>query len=167
MTSRTETGKHPNAALIEQLYTSLDRHDYDAMARCYAPDATFRDIAFDLRGAADIRAMWRMIASGDIRAKFDSVQAKDREGGARVIDEYTFGDTGRRVLNVIESHFRFRDGRIIEHRDECDAGAWGKMALGGLAGVLAGRFRFLRSRKARKKLQTFVQQHPERAATGR
>src|SRR5262245_4135003 len=47
-----------NAKLLEQLYNSLGRHDYQAMANCYHPDARFRDIAFDLKGRDQIRAMW-------------------------------------------------------------------------------------------------------------
>lgn len=105
--------------------------------------------------------MWRMVASGDIRVTFERADADDREGSARVVDEYTFHDSGRRVRNVIDSRFRFLNGRILEHRDSCDARAWGEMALGGIQGLLAGRCRFLRSWKARKKLRDFNRKHPQ------
>ena len=147
---------NPNADLLEQLYSSLNRHRHAEMADCYHPEATFHDIAFDLQGKDQIRAMWHMICSGDLRATFEVVHADDGRGMAKVVDEYTFTDTGRRVRNQIESRFRFRDGLIIEHRDSCDARAWAAAALGGFGGFLAGRFRFLRAWKARAKLQRFV-----------
>jgi ketosteroid isomerase-like protein len=148
---------HSDAELLQQLFTSLNRHDYQAMAKCYDLDATFHDIAFDLHGKDQIRAMWQMICSGDIRATFEIVSADDREGVAKVIDEYTFRDTGRKVQNPIESRFRFRDGLIIEQVDSCDPKAWAAAALGGVSGFLAGRLRFLRAWKARGMLKPYLQ----------
>ncbi len=152
---------HANAVLLQRLFNSLDQHDHPAMAGCYHPAATFRDIAFDLRGRKQIHAMWHMICGGDIRATFDLVHADDHSGQVNLVDDYTFSSTGRRVHNVIDSQFRFRDGLIVEHCDFCDARVWSAMALGGASGLLAGRFRFLRSRKAREKLQGFVAKRPE------
>jgi ketosteroid isomerase-like protein len=148
---------HPNKKLLQQLYESLNRHDAKAMAECYHSDATFQDIAFDLHGKNQIRAMWQMICSGDISATFEVVHADDREGVVKLIDEYTFTDTRRWVRNPIESRFRFQDGLIIEHRDLCDPRAWAAAALGGVTGFLAGRLRFLRAWKARAKLRPFLQ----------
>jgi hypothetical protein len=125
------------------------------MADCYHPAATFHDIAFDLLGKEQIGSMWEMICGGDIRSRFEIVRADEATGAARVVDEYTFTDTGRRVRNEIESHFRFRDSLIIEHLDLCDARVWAAEALGGVDGFLAGRFRFLRAWKARAKLRNF------------
>jgi len=158
---------HPNAELLQRLFSALDRHDHRAMAACYHPEATFRDIAFDLRGRRRIHSMWHMICEGDIRAKFKVAHADDYEGRVRLVDTYTFGATksppkpGRLVRNVVASRLRFRDGLIIEHRDACDARAWAKAALGGPIGFLAGRMRFLRSWAARKKLRGFVEKHSE------
>jgi hypothetical protein len=147
---------HPNVKLLQQLYTSLNRHEHKVMAECYAPDATFHDIAFDLEGKVQIGAMWQMICSGDIWATFDIVRADDREGIVTLVDEYTFTETGRRVRNPIKSWFRFRNGLIAEHRDSCDPRAWAAAAIGGVDGFLGGRFRFLRAWKARGKLRRFI-----------
>jgi hypothetical protein len=151
---------HPNAALIERLYSGLDLHDARAMAACYHANASFHDIAFDLTGRDEIAAMWRMIVRGDIRVTIAEIRADDHEGVARIVDEYTFGDTGRRVRNPIESKFRFRDGLIVKHDDDCDPKAWAAMALGGVKGFMAGRLRFLRARAARKKLDAFKRAAP-------
>jgi hypothetical protein len=154
-----------NTALLKKLFTGLGRHDHQAMAECYHSDAYFRDIAFDLRGKEQIQAMWQMICEGrsNIRATFEILEADGKCGRVRVVDDYTFypdEDTptseGRKVHNVIDSRFGFQDGLIIEHRDSCDARAWGRMAVGGVGGFLAGRLRFLRSHKARQKLSRFL-----------
>ena len=147
---------HPNAALLDRLFRNLDLHRAGRMAECYHPKATFRDIAFDLHGKDEIHAMWRMICGGDIRATFVIVHADDECGMVKLVDDYTFTDTGRKVRNTIESRFRFRHGLIVEHRDACDAKAWASAALGGVAGFLAGRCRFLRAWKARNKLRQFL-----------
>jgi ketosteroid isomerase-like protein len=145
-----------NADLLHRFFSNLNQHDHQAMANCYHPDAAFHDIAFDLRGENQIHSMWQMICGGDIRVAFEVVQASEQEGVVRLVDEYTFSETGRRVRNPIESRFRFRDGLIIEQRDSCDPRAWAAMAVGGLTGFLAGRFRFLRSWKARSMLRRFI-----------
>ena len=152
---------HPNGELLQRLFTSLNQHDHQTMADCYHADATFRDIAFDLRGSKLIHAMWHMISKTDIRASFDLIEVDDRVGHVNLIDDYTFSSTGRPVHNVIDSHFRLRDGLIIEHQDSCDARIWAAMALGGVSGFLAGRVRLLRSFKARRLLQGFIEKHPE------
>jgi hypothetical protein len=122
------------------------------MAACYHERATFRDIAFDLRGRDSIAAMWRMICSGDIKATVESIGGDADRTVATVVDVYTFSSTGRPVRNPIESHFRFEDGRIVEHIDHCDARQWASMAFGGVRGFIAGRSRWLRSRAAARKL---------------
>src|SRR2546425_11048134 len=116
--------KHANAVLLQRLYTSLGQHDHQAMADCYHSEAAFSDIAFDLRGRKQIHAMWHMICQGDIRATCDLVQADDRSGEVNLVDDYTFSSSGRSVHNVIHSHFRFREGVIVEHHDFCDTRAW-------------------------------------------
>jgi ketosteroid isomerase-like protein len=158
---RQDSAMHPNARLLQRLFTALNEHDHKQMAKCYHPMATFHDIAFDLKGKKQIHAMWHMICSGDIRATFEVVRADDREGVVRVVDEYTFSDTKRPVRNSIESLFHFRDGLIADQGDSCDPRSWAAMALGGARGFLAGRFRFLRSRTAKQKLATFIHNHPE------
>ena len=151
---------HPNAALLVQLFTALNRRDADGVAACYGRDATFSDIAFDLHGQDAIRDMWRMICAGDIRSEFEVVCADDERGQVAVIDHYTFTDTGRAVRNVIDSRFRFAKGLVLQHRHECDPRAWAAMAIGGAAGFAAGRLAPLRRFKARKKLQAFLRAHP-------
>lgn len=128
---------HPNALVIDRLYRSLNRHEYEAMAACYHPAARFRDIAFDLKGRTEIAVMWRMICSGDIRASFEVIAADNWSVTAMLTDKYTF--RGRPVTNRIESRFRFADGLIVEHIDSCDARAWPpRRSAGSADSCLAG-----------------------------
>ena len=151
---------HANALLLQRLFSSLDRRDHETVATCYHSEATFQDIAFSLHGQKEIHDMWRMICAGDIHTTFEVVHADDETGRARVIDEYTFSDTGRKVRNVIDSQFTFKDHLVFQHRDECDAQEWAAMAMGGFSGFLAGRIAPLRRLKARMKLKKFVEEHP-------
>jgi len=157
---------HANALLLQRLFTGLNQHDHEVMAACYHLRATFTDIAFDLRGRKEIHAMWHMICApddrtSDIRATCNVVHADDLRGQVSLVDDYTFSSTGRRVHNVIDSNLRFEDGMIIQQHDVCDARAWAAMALPGVGGFLAGRFRILRSFKAQQMLKNFVNKHSE------
>jgi ketosteroid isomerase-like protein len=145
----------PNAALLHRCFSSLNRHDHREMAECYRPDAVFHDIAFDLRGRERIHLMWQMICAGDIQVTFEVVGADAQAGLVRLVDVYTFSETGRPVRNPIESQFKFRDGLILEQHDLCDARAWAAMAIGGIAGFWVGRLRFLRCWKAQSMLRHF------------
>jgi ketosteroid isomerase-like protein len=158
---------HPNATLLQRLFTALQTHDHNTMASCYHSAARFQDIAFDLHGRKQIHSMWHMICSGDIRATFEVVQADDREGRVKLVDVYTFGASqnpqkkGRPVRNVIDSQFKFQDGLIIDHHDFCDPKEWARLALGGPMGYFAGRIHLLRSIAATMKLKRFLKKHPE------
>ena len=149
--------EHPNALLLRRLFTSLQNRDHEAMADCYAPSATFRDIAFDLEDRPEIHAMWRMICTTTaVKVTIEGIEANDHAGRARIVDDYVFSETQRRVINPIESRFKFQDGRIVEHRDECDARRWASQAFGGVKGWVAGRVRLLRARAAARKLRPYL-----------
>jgi hypothetical protein len=148
---------HPNAVLIERLFDSLNRHDHEAMARCYHDQATFDDIAFHLHKKQRIHDMWRMICQGNsgIRVDVTSISADDRTGEACIIDKYQLGED-HPITNPITSRFSFQDGQIISQVDDCDAMAWAQQAVGGTPGWILGRSPFLRSVMAKVKLQKFL-----------
>lgn len=154
---------HPNAIMLNELFNCLNEKDHQRMAAYYDPDARFEDIAFNLRGRKRIHAMWHMISETDLRASFKVLHADDRSGDVDLTDDYTFSDTGRGVHNPIRSRFRFRDGVIVEQRDECDALRWGIQALGPVKGRLSWLFPAKRRSMAMKKLETFIESHPEYA----
>ncbi len=110
----------PNAELIERFYSAFGRHDGDAMAACYTPDAKFHDPAFgDLHGE-EPGAMWRMLTerADDLEIELVDHAAQGDTGRAHWLAHYTFGQTGRHVDNDVTATFRFRDGLIADHRDD-------------------------------------------------
>lgn len=155
---------HSHAKLIQTLYESLDKHDHEAMASCYHPDATFEDIAFKLGGIKQIHAMWAMICRPEPEIKVtiikDSIHADNGTGEAKVVDVYKMSN-GNIVRNEIHSHFQFREGLIFSHRDVCDPEEWARQAIGGAIGKLAGKSRFLRSLMAKLKLWVFTMKNPK------
>lgn len=128
-----------NETVVRDLYTAMASRDAEAMASCYAADAHFSDPVFtDLRGA-EIGAMWAMLCSRatSLKVKLVEFDAGDRDGSARWEAIYPFSKTGRMVHNKISARFVFRDGKIVEHRDDFPLWRWAGMALG-LKGVLFG-----------------------------
>ncbi len=130
---------HPHAQLLENFYAAFAKRDADAMAACYHPEVVFSDPVFtELRGER-AGAMWKMLChrGKDLRVVSSAISADDSVGRAHWDADYTFSQTGRAVHNVIDATFRFRDGKIVEHRDRFDLYAWTRMALGPV-GVLLG-----------------------------
>ena len=132
------------------------------MAACYAPDASFADPVFDLRGR-EIGAMWTMLCARarDLAVECANVTADDAEGRADWDARYTFAATGRRVHNRIHSEFTFDAGRIAAQRDDFDMRRWLRMALGpvalvpGTTGLLERRVRG----QARRGLDEWIERH--------
>ena len=155
---------HPNARLIEKLYSSLRDDKPDAAAACYAGDAHFEDIAFWLNGRDYILQMWRLVCSQKVRVSFDSVVADDQHGGANWVAKYTITETRRKVTNPTTAHFDFRDGLIVNHRDQCDAMAWATQAFPFPLNLAFGSIEPLRRGVARNKLKRFIEDDRSRDA---
>jgi RimJ/RimL family protein N-acetyltransferase len=129
---------HPNAALLDSFYRAFQRRDHATMAACYAPDATFDDPVFSLKGA-EVGAMWRMLCERgtDLRLEYGEIAADDAAGSAAWSAWYTFSATRRPVHNRIRATFAFQGGRIVRHTDSFDLHRWAAQALG-LKGLLLG-----------------------------
>src|SRR3954451_3434423 len=154
---------HENAQLLEKLYKALQNKKHPTIAECYHQNATFTDIAFDLRGKKQIHAMWHMICDTDLRMSYDVENADERNGSARWVADYTFDDNGtkRKVHNELRSRFEFKDGLIIKQTDDCDVREWATQALGPVKGIAAWLVPALRQKAAKEKLQGFISKHAE------
>lgn len=126
-----------NDQVIRDFYEAFDRHDGEAMARAYAPDARFRDPAFGELSGTEAGDMWRMLTgrAEDLRVELADHSAEGDSGSAHWIATYTFR-TGRKVVNDIHASFRFRDGKIVEHEDSFSFHKWARQALGPAGWVL-------------------------------
>ncbi|HEX9823695.1 MAG TPA: nuclear transport factor 2 family protein [Actinomycetota bacterium] len=128
------------AETLRLLYEGFAARDGEAMAACYAPDATFEDPVFRLTGS-DVGDMWRMLTERgkDLRVAYTVVDDANVEWTA----DYTF--EGSPVHNEIRSEFELDDdGRIAKQVDTFSFPRWAAQALG-LKGKLFGRFRFLQT----------------------
>lgn len=141
-----------NAQLLTRFYTAFAALDAEAMVDCYAPDSRFEDEVFTLRGRNEIGGMWRMLCDA-VKAKsrdewkleFRGIAADTTSGKAHWEATYRFSATGRLVHNVIDGTFVFRDGLIVDHRDQFDFHRWSRQALG-LPGLLLGGTAMLRKK---------------------
>src|SRR5215212_7573058 len=142
--------------LIQRFYAAFDRHDGDAMAACYVPDAHFLDPVFGDLTSVEAGAMWRMLTSraDDLRVELAEHSADGDSGTARWIANYTFTQTGRHVVNDVRASFRFTDGLIADHRDQFDFKKWARQAIGlpGLVPLARSSVR----RQARAGLNAFI-----------
>jgi ketosteroid isomerase-like protein len=122
-----------NRDTIERLYAALDRHDGEAMAACYRPDARFRDPAFGELDGERAGDRWRMLTdrAEDLDVELAEHEADGEAGRAHWIARYTFTTTGRKVVNDVRAAFRFDDdGLIAEHTDRFSFWRWSRQALG-------------------------------------
>jgi len=158
---------HPNAQLLTDFYSAFQRRDAQAMAACYHPDAEFSDPAFPGLRHARVTSMWTMLCERgkDLELTFRDVQADDRTGRAHWDARYTFGATGRKVLNRIDAEFEFRDGKIVRHHDSFDFYAWSRQALG-LMGLLLGWTPLLKNKVRAQARGTLAKYMKERGVQG-
>ena len=149
-----------NLALLDEFYAAFARLDGAAMAACYAPDASFSDPVFvGLRGDQP-GAMWRMLTSRakDLSVELVSRDADERSGTAHWVAHYHFAQTGRPVVNDVQSQFQFANGQITAQVDDFAFHRWSRQALG-LPGLLLGWTPLLQGsvqRKARAGLDKFL-----------
>jgi hypothetical protein len=153
---------HANEKLIEQFYTAFQNGDYQAMQNAYHPKASFYDPVFELLPVNAVKAMWQMLVTNatDLKVTCSNISANDFNGKCRWEAWYTFSATGRKVHNVIDTSFEFKDGRIYTHHDQFDFWRWSKMALGPM-GSLLGWSSLIQNkvrRKAQGRLKKFMDQ---------
>lgn len=130
---------HSHAALLEKFYGAFQERDHATMASCYHPEVVFSDPVFPHLEGPRAGAMWHMLCERgkDLKLEYSGIQADDQGGQAHWEAWYTFSQTGRKVHNVIDASFQFRDGLIVEHKDHFDLWRWSRQALGA-PGLLLG-----------------------------
>ena len=138
---------NPNERLILKFYTAFANADAKTMCECYHSDIQFQDSAFGILKENDACQMWNMLiekSKGNIKIEFSDIKADDFTGTAKWIATYNFSKTNRKVVNVIQAQFQFKDNLIIRHTDYFDIWEWSKQALG-FKGILLGWTGFLQN----------------------
>lgn len=146
--------------VVTRLYSSLARRDHEAMAACYADDATFSDPVFHGLQGIQVKGMWRMLCerAADLQVTFEDVRVDATSGAARWRARYTFPSTKRPVSNIVDARFTLREGRIASHVDTFNFWWWASMALGP-QGALLGWSPLVRKKvrtEAMKGLELFM-----------
>lgn len=126
-------------SLLHTFYTAFAQRDWAVMGACYHDEAQFSDPVFPELDAKGVKAMWRMLLSGDTDLCISFTVIKENEKGGLVKWEafYSFGKKKRKVRNVITSDFTFKDGLIHTQRDRFGLWRWSRQALG-LTGMFLG-----------------------------
>jgi ketosteroid isomerase-like protein len=154
-----------NEQLISDFYSAFQARDGAKMSAFYDAEAVFSDAAFGTLHGKEIGAMWWMLClrGKDLRIEFRDVKADATRGSVHWEAWYTFSSTGRKVHNVIDASFVFKDGRIIEHHDHFNFWRWASQALG-LTGLLLGWTPFIQSKvraQAKSGLTLFIQKESQ------
>ena len=151
-----------NSLLIQKFYTAFANSNAEEMANCYHKDVLFEDPAFGKLNQKEVTSMWKMLlerSKGNLKIEFYDVIANEKSGSATWIATYLFSQTNRKVVNVIDAKFEFKDELIIKHTDNFDFYKWTKQALGWKA-YLLGWTNFIQNKvqkNAKKSLQNYMQ----------
>lgn len=123
---------HPHESLLRDFYAGFASRDAEAMARCYHAEVFFSDPVFPRLHGSEAADMWRMLLARatDLAVTLDEACADASGGQARWTARYTFGRTGRPVVNHVSGLFAFRDGLIVRHHDSFAFWRWASQALG-------------------------------------
>ena len=128
-----------NKQVIEKFYTSFQNLDWENMIGCYHPAVFFYDPVFENLEGNQVKKMWQMLCTQakDFSLEFHGITTDKEYGSCEWVANYTFSKTGRKVKNTVRSHFKFFEGKIIEHMDDFDIWKWSRQALG-ISGWLLG-----------------------------
>jgi ketosteroid isomerase-like protein len=153
-----------NKEIITRFYEAFQKRDWQTMQSCYHAQANFYDPVFRNLSANQTKAMWHMLCGNakDLTVKYTEVETTGDKGRCRWDAWYTFSLTGRKVHNIIYGNFTFKDGLILEHRDQFDFWRWCRMALG-TPGVILGWTPLIQGKvraTARKNLDKFIRENP-------
>ena len=150
-----------NEDVIKRFYTAFQARDYHAMNGCYSDDIVFSDPAFGLLHGEEVKNMWEMLCKNakDFSLDFSDIVLLDEEyATCKWVANYTFSQTGRKVINNVKAFMKFKDGKIIEHSDAFKLSKWAAQALG-FKGVMLGWTGFMKRKirkTARKNLEAFM-----------
>ncbi len=137
-----------NEKLVKSFYTAFVQGNEDLMTACYHDDVVFNDPVFGtLRGEQAVH-MWKMLLSKrteQTTISFQDVKTSNDNATATWTARYVYGPTNRKVVNHVNAHFKFKDGKIIEHIDSFNLWKWTQQALG-VPGYLLGWTPFMKNK---------------------
>lgn len=123
---------NPMKGLIETFYTSFQNKDAETMISCYHNNIIFSDPAFGELKGDDAKVMWQMLCrnSSDLKIELSNITASFKKGAAHWEAWYTFSKTGRKIHNIVDAAFEFKDSKILTHTDNFNLHQWASQAMG-------------------------------------
>jgi len=135
--------------LVETFYKAFKNLDSETMVSCYHDDIKFKDPAFGILKGERAKNMWRMLCDSQKGKNFvveaSNIVSSDDKVTAHWEVHYTFSRTGRKIHNIIDAEFEFKDGKIINHIDNFNLHKWAKQAMG-FKGLLLGGTNFFKNK---------------------
>ena len=143
--------------LIDTFYTAFQKKDAETMISCYHDNIIFQDPVFGELKEEDARDMWRMLCQNaiDLRIEFSDINASLKKGSAHWEAWYSFSKTGRKVHNIVEAEFEFKDFKIIKHTDIFNLHRWASQAMG-WKGKLLGGTTFFKNKMHKRTIKMLV-----------
>jgi ketosteroid isomerase-like protein len=134
---------------IENFYSAFANYDVEKMVSYYHDDVEFTDPAFGTLKGERAKNMWRMLCQNPedskLKISFSNINAANGKVTATWEGKYVFSKTGKKVHNIINAEFEFKDGKIIKHTDSFNLHKWAKQALG-TSGFLLGKTSFFKKK---------------------
>jgi ketosteroid isomerase-like protein len=145
-----------NKELLTKFYSAFKKKDYKTMGECYHSEIVFNDPAFGTLKGKRASDMWEMlcVSGKDLTMEYSGIEANEETGKAHWEADYTFSATKRKVHNIIDASFEFKDGKIIRHTDSFSFKDWSRQAFG-IFGVIIGGSSFLQ-KKFNKQANTLL-----------
>lgn len=135
--------------IIEDFYKAFENLDSEGMIACYHKEIEFEDSAFGILRGEKVKNMWRMLCENQKEKDFKLITSEiefiNQVGTAHWEARYIFSKTGRKVHNIVNAEFEFKDGKIVNHLDNFDLYRWSRQALG-FSGFLLGWTSFFKKK---------------------
>jgi SnoaL-like domain len=118
--------------VAERFYEAFMVRDHYTMGLLYAEHATFSDPVFPLLNARGARMMWNMLLTRaeDLGIEVKIIEDSPAHASVDWVAHYTFGATGRPVVNRVHTEMALANGRIVRQVDSFSLWRWSRQALG-------------------------------------
>ena len=112
--------------VVTAYYEAMNKRDFGALEKLYAPNAIFKDNVFKFDDAQGIIGMWKKLPP-DAKVMHEVLRVDGGDVVTKIAWDYTL--FGKRVHNEEEAHLTIRDGRITAQREKFDFAEWGHEAF--------------------------------------
>lgn len=155
-----------NKELLRKFYEAFKCKDFKTMSECYHSEVVFTDPAFGTLVGQRASDMWEMlcVSGKDLKMDYSGIKVEGNKGKAHWEADYTFTATKRKIHNVIDASFEFKDGKIIAHTDFFNFKDWSKQAFG-ILGTIIGSSPFLQkkfNKQANVLLDNYIKKRDEK-----